>query len=87
MSSKHQYMNLSVEHEELNSDSFLDVKICLKNGKCVTSFSKKPTFSRFFPNYESFALAYQKRELLYTSLNRSFHIYCDFKTFHLEIEH
>ena len=45
MSFKHQNINLRVEHEELSSDSFLDVKICLKNEKCVTSVSKEPTFS------------------------------------------
>ena len=64
---------MSVEHEEFNSDLFLDVKICLKNEKCVISVSKKPTFSQIFTNYKSFI--------------RSVHIYCDFKTFHLEIEH
>ena len=36
MSSKHQNINFSVEQENIGSVSFLDVKICRKNGKFVT---------------------------------------------------
>ena len=66
---------------------FLDVKLCRKNGKFVTSASRKPTFSGVFTNYESFIPTYQKRGLLHTLLHRSFSICCDFKTFHFEIDH
>ena len=87
MSSKHQNINFTVEKENVGSLSFLDVKICRKNGKFVTSVYRKPTFSGVFTNYESFIPTYQKRGLLHTLLYRSFSICCDFKTFHLEIYH
>ena len=87
MSSKHQNINFTIEKENVGSLSFLDVKICRKNGKFVTSVYRKPTFSGVFTNYESFIPTYQKRGLLHTLLHRSFSICCDFKTFHFEIDH
>ena len=87
MSSKHQNINFTVEKENVGSLSFLDVKICRKNGKFVTSVYRKPTFSGVFTNYESFIPTYQKRGLLHTLLHKSFSICCDFKTFPFEINH
>ena len=87
MSSKLQNINFTVEQGNVGSLSFLDVKICSKKGKFVTSVYKKPTFSGVFTNYESFILTYQKRGLLHTLLHRSFSICCDFKIFHFEIGH
>ena len=81
------YVNFTVEKENVGSLSFLDVKICRKNVKFVTSVYRKPTFSGVFTDYESFIPMYQKRELLHTLLHRSFRICCDFKTFHFEINH
>ena len=80
MSSKLQNINFTVEQGNVGSLSFLDVKICRKKGKFVTSVYKKPTFSGVFTNYESFILTYQKRGLLHTLLHRSFSICCDCKT-------
>ena len=77
MSSNHQNINFTVEQENVGSLSFLDVKICCKNGKFVTSVYRKPTFSGVFTNYESFIPTYQKRGLLHTLLHRSFSICCD----------
>ena len=87
MSSKNQDINFTVEQENIGSLSFLDVKICRKNGKFVTSVYRKPTFSGVFTNYKSFIPTYQKRGLLHALLHRSFSICCDFKTFHFEINH
>ena len=87
MSSKHQNINFTVEKENVGSLSFLDVKICRKNGKFVTSVYRKPTFSGVFTSYESFIPTYQERVLLHTLLHKIFSIYCDFKTFHFEIDH
>ena len=81
VSSKHQKISFTVEKRNTGSLSVLDVKICRKNGKFVTSVYRKPTFSGFFTNYESFIPTYQKRGLLHTLLHRSFSICCDFKTF------
>ena len=87
ISSKHQNINLTDEKESAGWLSFLDFKICRKNGKFVTRVYRKPTFSGVFTNYESFIPTYQKRELLHTFLHRSFSICCNFKTFHFEIDH
>ena len=43
MSSKHQNINFAVEKENAGSLSMLDLKICRKNGKFVTSVCRKPT--------------------------------------------
>ena len=43
MSSKHQNINFAVEKENVGSLSMLDLKICRKNGKFVTSVYRKPT--------------------------------------------
>ena len=87
MSSKHQNINFTIEQEIIGPLSFLDVKICLKNGKFVTSVYRKPTFSGVFTNYKSFIPTYQKRGLLHTLLYKTHSICCDFKTFHFEIDH
>ena len=87
MSSKHQNINFTVKKENVGSLSFLEIKICRKNSKFVTSVYSKPTFSGVFTNCESFIPTYQKRGLLHTLLHRSFSICCDFKTFHFEIDH
>ena len=78
MSSKHRDINITVEQENIGSLSFLDVKICCKNDKFVTSAYRKPTFSGNFTIYESFIPTYQKRGLLYTLLLKDFTIYKSF---------
>ena len=87
MSSKHQNINFTIEKENVGSLSFLDIKICCKNSKFVTSVYRKPTFSGAFTNCESFIPTHQKRGLLHTLLHRTCSICCDFKTFHFEIDH
>ena len=65
MSSKHQSINFTVGKQNVGSLSFLDVIICRKNCKYVTSVHRKPTFSGVFTNYKvSFQRA--KREEFYT---------------------
>ena len=80
ISSKHQNIRFTIEQKNIDSLLLLDVKICRKNGKFVTSVYRKPRFSGAFTNYESFIPAYQKRGLLHALLHRSFSICCDFKT-------
>ena len=54
MSPTHQTLHSSLEHEELNSTSFLHVKICCKNDKFATSVHRKPTFSGIFTKCKCF---------------------------------
>ena len=87
MPSNFKNINFTAQQENVGSLLFLDVKVCRKDGKFVTSVYRKPTLSWIFTNYESFIPTYQKMGLLHTLLLRSFSIYCDFKTFHFEIDH
>ena len=56
MNSKHKNINLNFEAEDLNSFSFLDVKITDNNKKFVTSIFLKVTFSEVFTNKIDFFL-------------------------------
>ena len=67
--------------------SFLNVKLCRKNGKFINGVYSKRTFSGVFTNYERFIPTYQKRGLLHTLIHRSSSICCVFNTSHLEIDH
>ena len=86
MFSKHQDINFTVKQENVGSLSSVDVNICRKDRKFVTSAYREPTFSGIFTNYESFIPTYQKRGLLHILLHRNFNICCDFKAFHFEID-
>ena len=87
MSSKYKNIHFTVEHENIGSLSFLDIKICRKNSKFDSSVYQNPTFSGFFTNYESFIPTYLKRGFFRILLHRTFSICGDFKKFHLEIDH
>ena len=82
MCSKQENINITIEKENVGSFLFLDLKICRKNVKFVTSVYRKPTFGGVFTNYESFIPTLQKRGLLHTLVHRSFSICCDFNTFY-----
>ena len=64
MSSKHQNINFTVEKENVGSFSFLDVKICRKNGKFVTSVFRKLTVG--FLTIMKVSFQRTKREDFYT---------------------
>ena len=68
-------INFTVEHENIGSLLFLDLKVYCKNNKFVTSVYRKPTFGEVFTNYENFIPTYQKRGLLHMLLHRSFSTY------------
>ena len=88
MSSKHRNINFNVNRIlDIGSLSFLDVKICGKNGKFNTNVYRKATFDGVFTDYGSFIVTYKRRWLIHTLLHRSFSIRCDFRTFHLETDH
>ena len=47
-------LSLQLKLKKRGSLSFLDIKVSRENKKFVTSFYRKPTFSRVFTNFESF---------------------------------
>ena len=85
MNSKHRNIKFTVEREENDSLSFLDIKIFRDNGKFQTSVYRKPTFSGVLTNFESFLPISYKYNLASTLLHRGFMICSSCKTLHFEI--
>ena len=54
MNSKHRNIKFTVEREENDSLSFLDINIFRNNWKFQTLVYRKPTFSGVLTNFESF---------------------------------
>ena len=46
-------MSFTIEPELNNKISFLDVNFALEQGKFITSFYRKPTFSGVFTHFDS----------------------------------
>ena len=78
MNKKHKNIKFSIETEINGSLSFLDVKIFRENDKCVTSVSRKETFSVVYTNFISLILLEYKFGLLHTLLIRCFNLSSDF---------
>ena len=85
MNSKHRNIKFTVEREENDSLSFLDINIFRDNGKFQTSVYRKPTFSGVLTNFESFLPISYKYNLASTLLHRGFLICSSYKTLHFEI--
>ena len=61
--------------------SFLDLEISWENGKFVTTFYSKPTFSGVYTPFESFLLSTHKFGMLYTLVYRRFTLCSDWTEF------
>ena len=85
MNYKHRNIKFTVEREENNSLSFLDIKIFCDSGKFHTSVYRKPTFSGVLTNFDSFLPMSYKYNLVSTLLHCSFMICSSYKTLHFEI--
>ena len=89
--SKYQNITFIAEHENTGALSLLNVKVYRNNTKFATSTCRKPAIqlsrTSAFTNYGNFIQTYQKTGPLHTSLHRKFSIFCDLKTFYLEINH
>ena len=87
MNSKHKNIKFTIETEDSNNFSFLDVKITYKNKRFVTSIFRKATFNGVYTNYDSFILENYKIGLVHTLLFRLFKIYSSMGNFYTELEH
>ena len=85
MNSRHQNINFTVEEEENNSLSFLDIKITRDDGKLTTSIHRKKTFSGVYANYNSHLPRDYKRGLISTLLHRAYTLCSDYGKLHEEI--
>ena len=85
MNSKHRNIKFTVEREENDSLSFLDIKIFRDNWKFQTLVYRKPTFSGVLTNFESFLPISYKYNLVSTLFHRGFMICSSYRTLHFEI--
>ena len=85
MNSRHPNIKFTVEEEENNSLSFLDIKITRVGDKLTTSIYRKKTFSGVYLNYNSFLPRDYKRGLISTLLYRAYTLCSDYNNIHLEI--
>ena len=65
-------MSFTIEPELNNKISFLDVNFVLEQGKFITSFYRKPTFSGVFTHFDSFLPGTYKISMIYTLVNYVF---------------
>ena len=82
MNSEHQNIKFTVEREENNSLSFLDINIFRDGGKLQTSVYRKSTISYVLTNFESFLPILYKYNLVFTLLLRGFVICSFYRTLH-----
>ena len=78
-------MKFSLEVENDNQLPFLDVKVCRKEGRFVTSLYRKRTFSGVYLNYKSFVPTEFKHGLIFTLLFRAYTLSSNYESFHEEI--
>ena len=67
-------MSFTVETEQNNIISFLDVNVIRKHCKFITSVYRKPTFSGVYTHFDSFLPDTYKIVMIYTLVNRYFQI-------------
>ena len=76
----------TLEIEEKDSLSFLDITSSRDNNKFVTSVYRKPTFTGVLTNFESFIPGMYKSELIEKLSHRSFRLCYNYENFHQKIE-
>ena len=84
MNSKHRNIKFTVEPEENNSLSFINIKRFCDSRKSQTLVYRKPTFSLTFTNFEIFLPISYKYDLVSILLHRRCMICSFYKTLHFE---
>ena len=83
--SRHLNVSFTIENEQDNRMSFLDVNVIHEKEKFTTSVYRKPTFRGSYNHFDSFLPSSNKIGLLHTLLYRCFRICSDWTKFHLEL--
>ena len=83
----HHNIKFSCEEEKDNKISFLEISISKNNNALETSIFRKPTFSAFYTNFNSFLSTQYKRHLLHTLLYRTYNMCSSYFQIHEEINH
>ena len=75
-------MSFTIETEQENKISFLDVNVIHEHGEFITSVYQKPTFSAVYTHFDSFLPDTYKIGMIYTLANRCFRICSSCSMFH-----
>ena len=78
-------MSFSFEQEINGELSFLDVEVSRQQGKFVTTFYRKPTFSGVYTHFDSFLPEVYKVGMIYTLAYRCFKICAAWTKFREEL--
>ena len=74
LNSCHVYMSFTIETEQNNKISFLDVNVIREQGRFITSVYQKATFSGVYTHFHSFLPDTYKIGMIYFLVNRCFRI-------------
>ena len=85
LNSCHVNMSFTIETEQNNKISFLDVNVIREQGKFITSVYQKPTFSGVHTHFHGFLPDTYKVGMIYTLANRCFRIYSSWSVFHQQL--
>ena len=85
LNSCHVSMSFTIETEQENKISFLDVSVIREQGEFTTSVYRKPTFSGVYTHFDSFLPDTYKIGMIYTLANRCFRICSSWSMFHQQL--
>ena len=85
LNSCHVSMSFTIETEQENKISFLDVNVIREQGEFITSVYRKPTFSGVYTHFDSFLPDTYKIGMIYTLANRCFRICSSWSMFHQQL--
>ena len=78
-------MSFTIETEQNNKISFLDVIVIFEEGKFATGVYQKPTFRGAYTHFERILLDTYKIDMIYILVNRCFRICSDWSMFHSQL--
>ena len=78
-------MLFTIETEQNNKISFLDVNVIREHGKFITIVYRKPTFSGVYTHFDSFFTDTYKIDMIYNLINRCFRICSSWSMFHQQL--
>ena len=85
LNSCHVNMSFTIETEQNNKISFIDVNVIREQGESITSVYRKPTFSGVCNHFNSFLPDTYKIGMIYTLVNRCFLICSSWSMFHQQL--
>ena len=81
----HVNMSFTIETEQSNKISFLDVNVIHEQGKFTISVYRKPTFSGLYTDFDSFLPDTYIISMIYSLVNRCFRIYSNWSILHSQL--